>query len=94
MNYKECERIRKEFAQHVGKHLKKDSEEFKIQQVIIQPTEQRQKLFFSLSRSIYGSWEKALPKFVDKDLEVILEVKKIPSGEPEILPFSDIKFLV
>lgn len=94
MNYKECERIRKEFANHVGKYLKKEKSVFEIQRIVIQPTEQRQQGLFNLSRSISGNWEKALPKFIDKDLEVILECKKLPSGEPDILPISDIKFLV
>ena len=94
MNYRECERIRKQFAQHEGKYLKKEKSVFEIKRIVIQPTEQRQQNFFNLSRGIYGNWEKALSKFADKDLEVILECKKLPSGESEVLPISDIKFLI
>lgn len=94
MNYRECEKKRKEYAQHVGKYLKKEKEVFEIKLIIIQPTEQRQKGLFNLSRSIYGNWEKALPKFIDKDLEVIIECKRLPSGEPEVLPISDIQFII
>ena len=94
MNYRECKRILNELVLHVGKYLKKEKDIFEIQGVIIQPTEQRQQGLFNLSRNIYGNWEKALSKFVDKDLEVILECKKVPSGESEALPISDIQFLV
>ncbi|MBA3706300.1 MAG: hypothetical protein H0W84_10515 [Bacteroidetes bacterium] len=94
MNYKECERIQKDFSHHIGKYLKKEKDVFEIKHIVIQPTEQRQQGLFNLSRSIQGNWEKAIPKFIDKDLEVILECKKIPSGELEVLPISDIEFLV
>jgi len=94
MNYKECERIRKAFADQTGKFLKKETNVFEIQNILIRPTEQRQQGLFNLSRSIYGNWERAIPKFADKDLEVIIECKKLPSGELEVLPIADIKFIV
>ena len=63
MDYRECEKVRKNFIQYEGKYLKKEKVLFEIKRIVIQPTEQRQQGFFNLFRGIHGSWEKVLPKF-------------------------------